>query len=647
LEAGNEDASPGRAEKRFTDFLGVQAGGRLSWLSIRQTSVPRSAAVNRSLAIAVAFLTTAFLSGKAVSRGAGQDARANAVLGTWELSYVLGGIQETSVALVKLDEQAGKVTGTLVAPSPRMPKLTLKSVARDGDLVRITFQNLTATWSFEARIPARDGKRMLGSLTVGTGVYPATLTATSKDMLDEKTLTRTLDCPPLVQLRALSQKSLLLRVQAQRTKDAEQKKDLLEQAAQADKTAREQAPALYREVLAKHPDSPAVFTAAPALVRSALTGDATPEEVKRWATTAVETAQAYGPRFQGEIAGQLATTLVNQPGQERLAATLAGEARKSLRPDATPSERSRVLGVLARALRKAGADDKAKAVDAELAKLEEELDREYHATMPGFKGTPFAGRKGGSDRAVFMELFTGATCPPCVAADLAFDVLMKSYQPRELVLVQYHVHIPGPDPLTNADTEARWKYYTKAFPKEVRGVPSSVFNGKPAAGGGGGVANAEKKYDAYRQVIDPLLDEPACVKLAVQARRQGDRIDVHVEVAGLAIPGSHTKLRILLAEETVRYAGSNKIRFHHQVVRAFPGGVEGLPLTAADSKHSAAVDLAELRGQLTKYLDDFEAKGRSFANPARPLDFHNLRIIAFVQNDETHEVLQAAQVEVK
>jgi hypothetical protein len=174
-----------------------------------------------------------------------------------------------------------------------------------------------------------------------------------------------------------------------------------------------------------------------------------------------------------------------------------------------------------------------------------------------------------------------------------------------------------------------------------------MFNGKPTAGGGGSFAMAEKKYETYRGVIDPLLEEPAGAKLTAQASRKGDRIDIHVAVDGLENPDAGKKLRILLAEETIRYVGSNKIRFHHNVVRAFPGGVEGVALMSKSSKHQTSLDLTELRAGLTKYLDDFEAKGRSFANPARPLDFNNLRVIAFVQDDENREILQAVQVEVK
>src|SRR4029077_8475534 len=112
--------------------------------------------------------------------------------------------------------------------------------------------------------------------------------------------------------------------------------------------------------------------------------------------------------------------------------------------------------------------------------------------------------------------------------------------------------------------------------------------GKPATGGGGGVAEAEMTYDLYRGLIDPPLEEPAGVKLTARAQRQGDRIDIHVEVADLADPNPKKKLRILLAEETIRYAGSNKIRFHHNVVRAFPGGVAGQALTEAASRHKAS-----------------------------------------------------------
>ena len=67
-----------------------------------------------------------------------------------------------------------------------------------------------------------------------------------------------------------------------------------------------------------------------------------------------------------------------------------------------------------------------------------------------------------------MELFTGANCPPCVAADLAFDGLQKAYSDKEVVLLQYHMNIPrGPEALTNADSDARFEYYADNYRKQV------------------------------------------------------------------------------------------------------------------------------------------------------------------------------------
>jgi hypothetical protein len=80
-----------------------------------------------------------------------------------------------------------------------------------------------------------------------------------------------------------------------------------------------------------------------------------------------------------------------------------------------------------------------------------------------------------------MELFTGTQCPSCVSADVAFDALLKTYKPADFIGFQYHLHIPGPDPLTNPDAMAQQKHYGS----EIPGTPSTFFNGRSEGGGGG------------------------------------------------------------------------------------------------------------------------------------------------------------------
>ena len=81
---------------------------------------------------------------------------------------------------------------------------------------------------------------------------------------------------------------------------------------------------------------------------------------------------------------------------------------------------------------------------------------------------------------------------------------------------------------------------------------------------------------------------------AARYDRKGRILQFFVKVSDLKDPDANKKLRIVVTEETVRYAGSNKIRLHHNVVRAFPGGVQGLELKEAASRHKASVNLGEL-----------------------------------------------------
>jgi hypothetical protein len=85
---------------------------------------------------------------------------------------------------------------------------------------------------------------------------------------------------------------------------------------------------------------------------------------------------------------------------------------------------------------------------------------------------------------------------------------------------------------------------------------------------------------------------------------------------------------------------------HHHVVRAMPGGVDGMALKEKGGTMTAEVNLAELRKKLKDYLEEFEKGGREFPNPDRPLAFKNLRVIAMVQDDGSKEILQAVQMEV-
>jgi hypothetical protein len=387
-----------------------------------------------------------------------------------------------------------------------------------------------------------------------------------------------------------------------------------------------------REELAKAASPPQALNSAMTLLGEAAAKKVKPEEVRRWAERAYKAAEAYGPRQQREVALDIADTLTAQEGYGETALAFARRAERALGPKEAGGTQTRVLRALAAALKKAGKDAEAREVEGRLAKLQ------------ALTVTPYAGRKGKGDRVALVELFTGAQCPPCVAADLAFDALQKTYKPADVVLLQYHEHIPGPDPLTNPDSEARLKYYGM----DVRGTPTALFNGRPEAPGGGSREDAREKYQEYREVLDALLEGPAAkVKLTATAVRKGSKVEVGAEASAAEDLGERVRLRLALVEDRVGYTGTNKVAEHHNVVRDFPGGTAGVALKGKGGKHAATVDLDELRKKLTKYLDDFAKENDAFPGKVPAIELKKLRLVAFVQNDQTKEVLQAVQVDVK
>ncbi|HET6574790.1 MAG TPA: hypothetical protein VFG68_14390, partial [Fimbriiglobus sp.] len=171
-------------------------------------------------------------------------------------------------------------------------------------------------------------------------------------------------------------------------------------------------------------------------------------------------------------------------------------------------------------------------------------------------------------------------------------------------------------------------------------------NGKPQGGGGGGMTNAERKFDQYRDILDKTLEQSTDVKLAGSAKRDGDTVTATIELTGMKEPRKGVVLRLVLAEETIRYAGGNGIRFHHHVVRSLFGKPAGMPVAdLKDGKHTASVNLAELRAKLTAYLTEYE-QDRPFPTPTKPLDLAGLKVVALVQDGETGEILQATQFDV-
>ena len=287
------------------------------------------------------------------------------------------------------------------------------------------------------------------------------------------------------------------------------------------------------------------------------------------------------------------------------------------------------------------------------ADLDEMLDERYEKETPNVETESYAASKKRTSRMVIAELFTGAGCPPCVAADMAFEAAIDRYSAKDVAVLVYHLHIPRPDPMTNPSTQTRKEFY------DVPGTPTYFIDGGSQKVGGGGAAQAERLFkDSVASVIDKRLESKPGARVKLQASMKGGSVNVAVEVGKTAKtgkPDQQLRLQIALVEELVRYTGENGVRFHPMVVRSLASTEKdklGFAVTPGKaSKVTHTFDVAKAVADAKAHLDAMEGGASErfgkfqFIERKNDIDMAQLRVVAFVQDEKTKEILQAAIVD--
>lgn len=399
---------------------------------------------------------------------------------------------------------------------------------------------------------------------------------------------------------------------------------------------------ILRGVLKEHAGKPVAFFAGQRLLETLEKQDANGDALKEGVDLWVKGAAPFGPELEQHVRVEASRMLLLSENGTAVALAVAQEAIKNVKPKDPMGEQVAVFKLLRDALvANDPRNQELKALNERIEKIEKVLDAEYEKTALPFEPEEVEPRNAPGKRTAVVELFTGAHCPPCVSADLAFDGLLRSYAPADVVLLQYHLHIPRPDPLTNADAEKRADFYGD----DVRGTPSMFLNGKATPPMGGFRQHGKERYDAMRELVDKALKEESKITMKVDVSRKGDRIDAVARVSEIEKPNPDLRLRLVLIEDVARYSGNNGLRLHHHVVRSFPGGVDGLPVKNAAAEQKVRIDLLQLTTQLQDYLTESN-KESPFLDGERPLKLDHLKIVALLQNDVTREILQAVQVDV-
>lgn len=278
--------------------------------------------------------------------------------------------------------------------------------------------------------------------------------------------------------------------------------------------------------------------------------------------------------------------------------------------------------------------------------LEDMLDARYaKENPPNVHVKPYVATKDRTRRVVLAEVFTGSGCPPCAGADLAYDGAMERYAKTELAVLMYHMHIPRPDPMANTYSIKRADFYA------IRGVPTAVVDGEAKIGGG----SADSAPKIYAETVEPAIEKRLTkapgTKVGLKLEKKGNIITAKVAVGKTPTTAKKLRLHVVLAEERIRYSGENGVRFHPMVVR-------NIAMSAKDTQGFAVspgkgfttnyvFDVQKTSDEAKAHLDDFEVNNTrfgkfQFASKKHAIDGEKLYVVAFVQDEDSKEILQSA-----
>lgn len=565
--------------------------------------------------------------------------------GNWRLGYNFAIIGEQPVFILKVETKDGKASATKLASAPNAP-FDLDSFELKGDVATIKLKIGQRALTFTGKLQ-QDGKSFRGEFGDDKLLSRGMLTATDATEIPANFAT-TLPKAPASYTDALKVNNavMLIRNKIRQAKDVDEKAKLQKELTEAQEKADKEGPAAWKAVVDAEKNSPYAVQAAQTLIQSAIKSKADAKDVAKWISLVENDAASYSPRLaETAVLGAVETLATNKAYAE--IALPSFEKIYSKMSDKSPlASQSKMLKTAAKVYKAVEKADALKTVNEKLNAVEGALDKEYLATVPPFKVAKKEGRKQGEGRAVLMELFTGAQCPPCVAADVAFDALSKAYDHNDVILLQYHMHIPGPDPMTNNDTVARFGYYGEKNSGQVRGTPTTLFNGKIAAGGGGGMENSKAKFEQYAAEIAKSQSEKSDVAITGNVSRNGDSLTIVANTEGVK-DAKNLKLKVVLTEDNIKYVGGNGLRFHHHVVRHFVGGVAGSEVKEGKATKSLSLDLKTVQSEVAKYADNYaKTQSITFADNSPEMSKSGLKIVVFVQNEENGEVLNSIQLDV-
>lgn len=227
-----------------------------------------------------------------------------------------------------------------------------------------------------------------------------------------------------------------------------------------------------------------------------------------------------------------------------------------------------------------------------------------------------AGVAGAYPRTVLLEDFASSSCPPCITGGANIHTILGNFTRDEMVLITYHMSWPSSnDPWYQAnptENNARRAYYG------VNAIPDTWVDGEVSYNPAAGTGSITSRIN-YRLGIDSPLD------IVVEPSTEGDEITADVIISADS-DVSNKVLQIVLTQIffSMDHSDGGPTDFDYSMLKMYPNASgQTISLTAGETDTVTAT---------FTYNDDWTLP--------------NLAVVAFVQDNTTHEVIQAGQAQI-
>jgi hypothetical protein len=224
---------------------------------------------------------------------------------------------------------------------------------------------------------------------------------------------------------------------------------------------------------------------------------------------------------------------------------------------------------------------------------------------------------GQSQRLTLAEEFTQASCGPCAAANPAFNSLVDANQGK-IVTIKYQTDWPGTDPMNTqnpSEVATRVTYYG------VTGVPNVNYDGTVVNNGDPSAVTQTKINTEY------AVASPFTINLSHSFSADLDSVFITMDITCSQNITGALKAHVALVEREIHFTtapGTNGEKDFYSVMRKMFPNASGT--TLATSWTTGQTQTLTFSGPVPSYI----------------YNMNELAVVAFIQNNTTKSVKQAA-----